>query len=89
MRSLRGRPKEGDTGGLELRKQIWILTYKLDMIFVEQESPLASGGAEAQEEEGRPTEARERRSAVLRDRENHQGGRGAGRGPRGQGFPEA
>lgn len=88
MRSLRERPKEGETGGLELRKQIWILTYKLDMILVEQESPVASEGAEAQEEEGRPTEVHERRNAVLRDRENHQGGRGAGRGPRGQGFPE-
>ena len=49
---------------------------------------MASEGAEAQEEEGRPTEVHERRNAVLRDRENHQGGRGAGRGPRGQGFPE-
>ena len=72
MRSLRGRPKEGDTGGLELRKQIWILTYKLDMIFVEQESPLASGGAEAQEEEGRPTEARDQASNLN---ESHEDGR--------------
>lgn len=88
MHSLRERPKEGETGGLELRKQIWVLTYKLDMILVEQESPMASGVAKAQEEAGRPTEVLERRNAVLRDGESHQGGRGAGRGPRVQGFPE-
>lgn len=89
MHSLRERPKEGETGGLELRKQIWVLTYKLDMILVEQESPMASGVAEAREEAGRPTEVLERRNAVLRDGGEPSGGRGAGRGPRVQGFPEA
>ena len=82
VHSLREGPEKGETGGLELRKQIWVLRYELDMILAEQESTMSSGIAETQEEEGRSTEVLERRMARGGTGQNHQGGRGAAKSSR-------
>lgn len=74
------RPKHGENWGLELRRQVWVLRYKLAIIFIENHSLKSVSGVALVQRRTDPVALQERTTAEaegteteLSERENVQG----------------